>query len=173
MTMKININCTGTRTVNVADLKPFQGDLKEMSAESAGKLKASILKYGWRFPVFVWRDGKTDWIHDGHGRVIVLEKMLKEGYVIDDLPVVDIQAKDRKEAAELLLAVNSKYQTITDEGLHQFMVDMELDMEDLTAFDLPDIDMEGFSLDNSPASNETTTEQEDKKCPNCGILLNG
>src|SRR4030067_241178 len=172
---KIEIGCKGSRTILHSKLKPFQGSLKEMSKLSAEKLKASILKYGWRFPVFVWNDGKTDWIHDGHGRLLVLAELLKEGYTIDALPVVDIHAKDRKEAAELLLAVNSKYQTVTEEGLYQFMHEMELKMEDLTAFDLPDIDMEQFEAGYFGDKESKETEknvQEEIKCPNCGVVLN-
>src|SRR4030066_1166258 len=175
---KIDIGCKGSRTILHSKLKPFQGSLKEMSKLSAEKLKASILKYGWRFPVFVWNDGKTDWIHDGPGRLLVLAELLKEGYTIDALPLVHIHAKDRKEAAELLLAVNSKYQTVTEEGLYQFMHEMELKMEDLTAFDLPDIDMEQFEAgyfeeENSTGSEESEQNvQEEIKCPNCGVVLN-
>ena len=158
---KIEIGCKGSRTILHSKLKPFQGSLKEMSKLSAEKLKASILKYGWRFPVFVWNDGKTDWIHDGHGRLLVLAELLKEGYTIDALPVVDIHAKDRKEAAELLLAVNSKYQTITEEGLYQFMHEMDLKMEDLTVFDLPDIDMEQFEAGYFEEENDGLTDPDD------------
>ena len=110
---QIPIRCKGNRYLPFDKLKNFQGSLKEMSEANAGKLKASILKYGWVAPVFVWGG---DYILDGHGRLLVLGELLKDGYTIGELPVVDIEAQTKKEAAEILLAINSKYQTITDEG---------------------------------------------------------
>ncbi len=138
---QIPIRCKGNRYLPFDKFKTFQGALKEMSEANAGKLRQSILKYGWVAPVFVWN--KND-ILDGHGRLLVLGELLKEGCTIGDLPVVDIEAKTKKEAAEILLAINSKYQTITDEGLYQFMNEMDLGIEDLTIFELPDIDFKEF-----------------------------
>ncbi|MBI5886139.1 MAG: hypothetical protein HZB85_06105, partial [Deltaproteobacteria bacterium] len=138
---QIPVRCKGNRYLPFDRLKTFQGDLKEMSEGNAGKLKASILKYGWVAPVFVWNKNE---ILDGHGRLLVLGELLKEGFTIGDLSIVDIEAQTKKEAAEILLAINSKYQTITDEGLYQFMNEMDLGIEDLAIFELPDIDFKEF-----------------------------
>ncbi len=143
-TKYIPIRCKGNRYLSYDRLKTFQGDLKEMTETNAEKLKASILKYGWVAPIFVWG---SDYILDGHGRLLVLGELLKEGYTIGDLPVVDIEARTKKEAAEILLAINSKYQTITDEGLYRFMDEMELGIEDMSIFELPDIDFKGFEAE--------------------------
>ena len=165
----IPINCKGNRSIPFSKLRAFQGNLKVMSKESAGKLRASILRHGWVTPVFVW--GK-DYILDGHGRLLVLGELLKEGYTISDLPVCDIEAATKKEAAQILLAINSKYQTITDEGLYEFMAAMELDMGDLVEIDLPDIDLEEFSNNFFTESSETTEpallQTFDCKCSKCG-----
>ncbi len=171
----IPIRCKGSRTLSYRVLKPFQGNLKEMSKDSADKLRASILKYGWRFPVFVWKEGKTEWVHDGHGRLLVLKSLIAEGYTIDDLPVADIEAKDKREAAELLLALNSHYGRLTEEGLYEFMHDMEIDPAALTAIDLPDIDMseflEGYFETPGAEGGEPEKEKAAKTCPSCGYEL--
>lgn len=170
----IPIKCgQGLRAVSYRSLKPFQGSLKEMSQDSAKKLRASILKYGWRFPVHVWRDGDTDYVHDGHGRLNVLKSLIAEGYMIDKIPVVDIQADDRRMAAALLLAVNSKYGTITGDGLYEFMHDMDIDPIVLETFDLPDIDLDDFRAEFFEHNNMDDEEAEpleakSKACPNCG-----
>ncbi len=153
----IPIRCKGNRHLPYDRLKAFQGDLKEMTEANAEKLKASILKYGWVAPVFVWG---SDYILDGHGRLLVLGGLLKEGYSIADLPVVDIEAQTKKEAAEILLAINSKYQTITDEGLYQFMHDMDLNLEDLSIFELPDIDLKEFEAEFFSEETEAAEEEE-------------
>src|SRR3989304_6287600 len=165
----IPINCKGNRSIPFSELRTFQGNLKEMSKESAGKLRASILKHGWVAPVFVW---DKDFILDGHGRLLVLAELLKEGYTIKDLPVCDIEATTKKEAAQILLAINSKYQTITDDGLYEFMAAMELDMGDLEEIDLPDIDFEKFGSNfftEPPETTDPTPSQIfDCKCSKCG-----
>lgn len=153
---QIPIRCKGNRYLPFDSLKTFQGDLKEMTEANAGKLRASILKYGWVAPVFVWNKNK---ILDGHGRLLVLGELLKEGYTIDDLPIVDIEARTKKEAAEILLAINSKYQTITDEGLYQFMQDMNLEIGDLAIFELPDIDFKGFEAEFFTEDTEADEEE--------------
>ena len=141
--MQIPIKCKGNRNLSYKELKTFQGNLKEMSKSNAEKLKKSILKYGWIAPIFVWN---KDYILDGHGRLLILGELFKIGYQIDNLPIVDIEAKTKKEAAEILLAINSKYQNITEEGLYQFVNEMELDLTDIKDFELPDIDMERFEM---------------------------
>ena len=152
----IPIRCEGSRFLNYERLKTFQGDLKEMTKEAAGKLKASILKFGWVAPVFVWNKNE---ILDGHGRLLVLGELLKAGYTIGDLPVVDIEARTKREAAEILLAINSKYQTITDDGLYHFMHEMELGIDELSIFELPDIDLAEFEANFF----EDRAEEEEEK----------
>lgn len=132
------------RRVPWKSLKPFQGNLKEMSEDDAEKLRGSLLKFGWRFPIFVWKEKKNNWIHDGHGRLNVLKKLLEEGYTIGDIPVVDIQAKDKQEAGELLLALNSRFGKATPEGLYEFINEMGIDVETLLDYDFPDIDIDDF-----------------------------
>lgn len=141
MNKTIPIRCKGNRYLFHNKLKHFQGNLKEMRKEDAQKLRSLILKHGWIAPVFVWN---KNYILDGHGRMLVLGELLKEGYTIDALPVVDIEANTKKEAGEILLAINSHFQKITDEGLYQFLHEMEIDIESLKDFNLPDIDINNF-----------------------------
>lgn len=122
-------------------LVAFQGNLKEMSKDSALKLRESIFKHGWIAPVFVW---DKNYILDGHGRLLVLQELIKEGYTIGPIPIVDIEAKTKKEAGEILLSINSKYQRMTEEGLYEFLHEMDISLDDLPYIELPDIDLEQF-----------------------------
>lgn len=146
------------RTVPWDKLKPFQGSLKEMTEDDAMKLRASILKHGWRFPMFVWKEKKNNWIHDGHGRLNILKALVEEGYTIGEIPVVDITAKDKREAAELLLAVNSRFGKATPEGLYEFMNEMGLDVETLLEYDFPDLDIDDFISNFFEEVNEQADE---------------
>jgi len=124
----------------------MQGNLKELSKENYAKLKSSLLKYGFCFPVFCWNDGKTFFILDAHQRVKTLTKLRSEGYTIPDLPTVYIKAKDRIEAKELLFQLNSNYGKMTQEGVYEFINEpgFELLPEILNDVDLPEFDLGKF-----------------------------
>mgnify|MGYP003131800822 CR=1 FL=1 len=136
----IPIRCKGSKTVPFESLKPFQGNLKEMNLDDADKLRAEIVERGWIAPIFVWNDQ----IMDGHGRLYVLGQMLEDGYSIGELPVAEIDAKDETEAAKILLAINSHYQKITDDGLYEFVSRYNIKALDLENLELPDIDLGQF-----------------------------
>ena len=73
--MSIEINCTGSDTIQLHELTEFQGELKERSAGDVEKIIKSIKKHGFSFPFFVWKnDGKNNVI-DGHGRLKALQQM--------------------------------------------------------------------------------------------------
>ena len=105
------------------------------------KLRKSIEKYGFRFPVFVW----NNCILDGHQRVFTINRMITEGWSIVKIPVVDIEADNEKEAKKLLLLVSSRYGHVTEEGFYEFLSLSDLDWEELkTEIDLPEIDIKKF-----------------------------
>lgn len=164
---EILIRCKGSRVVSYSKLKAFQGGLKKMGKEDFESLKGQILKHGWVAPVFVWAG--HDEILDGHGRLFVLEELLKEGYTIGDLPVADIEAKDRKEAAQILLAINSRYQKIVGEGLYNFGKEMGFDISDFEGMSLPEIDLGKFKKDFFGEASEGESKEDSvvpKKDPN-------
>ena len=138
----IEVRCKGNRTLPYRKFKTFQGNLKNISKENFTKLKNSILRFGWIAPIFVWNKNE---ILDGHGRLLVLDDLVKENYTIAEIPVVDIEAKTKKEAAQILLSINSKYQEITEEGLSEFMQIMDLSISELDDVNISDIDMTHFA----------------------------
>lgn len=138
---QIPITCTGSKTVPLDELQNFQGNLKTLEKPQLDKLKRSIVKYGFSFPVFVWGTQ----ILDGHQRLFATKELVKDGYMVADIPVVEIEAADKKEAGEKLLALNSSYAKITGEGLYEFLHDMDIDIGALADdLELPDIDMDKF-----------------------------
>lgn len=133
--MKIEINCTGSDTIQLHELTEFQGELKERSAGDIEKIIKSIRKHGFSFPFFVWRnDGKNNVI-DGHGRLKALQQMAAAGEEIPALPCVYISAKDEAEAKEKLLKLNSQYGHMTAESVAAFLGDIKIDFDELA---LPD-----------------------------------
>ncbi len=77
--------------------------------------------------------------------------MLSEGWTVGDIPVVEIEAENEKEAKKLLLLISSRYGHVTEEGFYEFVSMNELDWEELKLeIDLPEITdefWEGYAKD--------------------------
>lgn len=135
---KIKISCKYTDSVAIDDLIEFQGELKTINKEELKKLKESILKYGFSFPIFIWKNK----ILDGHQRLEAIKELTDNGYEIKDnvIPVVNIEAKNEKEAAEKLLLINSRYATIDQGGFEVFAHDMNINLSEMIPLiELPEI----------------------------------
>jgi len=163
---KIKITCKVQKYLPIDQIKNFQGDLKTIDRHELEKAKGSIKKYGFSFPVFVWRK----YILDGHQRILATRGLLKQGYKIDDIPVVEIQATNRKEAAEKLLLVNSRYAKITKKGLAGFIEDFEIEIADIAGnIEFTEKNLDEFLAElmkeeekEDPAENEIETLKPDK-----------
>ena len=177
MSKQVKINCKGSRTVDLGDLRPFQGDLKSLTEANYIKLRGLIQSMGFSFPIFVWTDKEHEqsYILDGHQRVRTLQKMADEGYKIPKIPIADVAATSFKQAKEKLLAAASHFGRFEHQGLYEFVVENEFDASFLEEnFDLPGIDLNKFNMDffGEP---ERTDEAEDvgeletkNTCPKCG-----
>jgi hypothetical protein len=154
----VRIACTGSESLDFRKIKPMQGSLKSRSKADIDKIIRSIIIHGFSFPFFIWRDGKTHCALDGHGRLSALLEMTKRGYYIDEehnlqtddkpwevplLPGVFIEARNRDEAKEKLLKLNSRYGVITESGFKLFS-------EGLKALDLTGISLKFESLELKP-----------------------
>ena len=131
----IEINCTGSDTIQLHQLTEFQGELKERSAGDVEKIIKSIKKHGFSFPFFVWKKGDKNNVLDGHGRLMALKQMAAAGEEIPALPCVYISAKDEAEAKEKLLKLNSQYGHMTADSVAAFLGDIKIDFDELA---LPD-----------------------------------
>lgn len=123
----------------------FQGELKELSVGNLKKLKQSIIKHDFADPLKIWNDGEKDNILDGHQRKLALEDLTKDGVIVpEELPAIWIDCKDKKEAAELVLAYNSQYGKVSHDTLYKFHHDMKLDLGSLENIDIPEINIDLF-----------------------------
>jgi site-specific DNA-methyltransferase (adenine-specific) len=127
----IKIKCDAEQTLELSQITDFQGDLKERTGDDMAKIKRSILKHGIAFPLFIWRSGKINYCLDGHCRTRALREMQAEGEIIPPLPVVYIHAKNKDEAKELLLKLNSQYGHMTAESVAAFLDGLEIDINDI------------------------------------------
>ena len=133
----ISIKCETKDTMKLEDMTVLQGNLKARTDDDYAKIKKSILKYGFSFPAFIWveKKTKTNYLIDGTGRYSALKQMQEEGYIIPELPIVYIQAKDKAEAKNKLLRLNSQYGKMSKDSVLEFASDIELDFSEIA---LPD-----------------------------------
>ena len=127
----ISIKCETSEKLEIAEMTEMQGGLKERTDIDYDKIKLSICKFGFSFPFFIWKSGKTNYLIDGHGRFATLCKMQKDGYLIPPLPVVYIQCKNKTEAKQKLLRLNSTYGKMTKESVLEFAEDIEINFDEI------------------------------------------
>lgn len=154
----VEIKCETKDRLNIAEMTELQGTLKQRTDIDYDKIKLSIIKYGFSFPFFVWNDGKKNYILDGHGRFATLCKMQKDGYDIPDLPVVYVDCKDKNEAKQKLLRLNSQYGKMTRESVLEFATGLDLNFDELA---LPGaaIDFTESVVNDNEVTDETNTSE--------------
>ncbi|MFQ5850908.1 MAG: hypothetical protein ACE5JU_10005 [Candidatus Binatia bacterium] len=177
-TKKIRVTCKGATTLRLGEVREFQGGLKSLHKEEYEKLRRSLLRYGFSYPLFVWRSRGRNLCLDGHQRVRVLAKLAEEGYAIPPLPVDYVEAGSEKEAREKVLLLSSQYGKMADESLYAYFSEGGLDFPDLKeVLELPQIDLgkfeKGWMSDPNfqPGSENEQGRLDEKakvKCPECG-----
>lgn len=142
----IRITCKSGYSTSIDELKPLQGDLKELSKENYAKLKKEIITEGFDAPFFVWTESaNARWILDGHQRLRTLIKMREEGFEVGDLPYIPIEAQDMAEAKRKLLGYASQYGSITSQGLYEFLEKSNIPFDEMDArFRFPEIKNDQF-----------------------------
>lgn len=107
-----------TELIKWREIKPLQPDnLKHIF--NYKYIEDSILTHGFSMPFFVWQNGDDIFAVDGHSRIEVLNNLEN---VPEQLPATFINAKDRKEAIEILLEVfNQKSNPIANEVLTEWV----------------------------------------------------
>lgn len=140
----ISIRCEAQEYHDIEDLIPFQGKLKSISSDNFHKLKESIKSDGIPLGFHIWKQKDKTYIMDGHHRKMALQALKDEGYFIPPVPCNLVIAKSKKEAAKIVLISNSKYSRVSEESLSDYMIDMELKVEDLENLDIPELNMDDF-----------------------------
>lgn len=137
---KIEIKCVGNSTRGLDELKEFQGDLKGLPEENYQKLKGDILTLGFCAPIFIWNNN----ILDGHQRTKTLKRMREEGFEIPPIPVVNVQAKDEKDAKKIVLSLTSQFGKMTNESLMEYMKREGFNIDDIQDFNFVELEMDNF-----------------------------
>jgi hypothetical protein len=158
--------------IELEKLNPFQPDsLKSMTKESFEKLKESILLNNFVTSFYVWDDGESLWIIDGHHRKYALEDLKSSGVIIPDkFLCVFLRFQDEKQAAQALLTYASNHAKLHPEGFMEYCAEYNLNLKMLEqTLEIPGINIEKLDSDMLSQEPEETKESDSKliKCPNC------
>ena len=155
-------------TIDYHKLSILQGDLKTLTEGNKTKLCKSILTHGYFIPAFVWRYGEDIYILDATQRYHALQELEKQGYTIPDIPYIEIEAKDKKDAAQKLLQITSRYGTV-NEGT-SFFKDFDIGLDFMDEIEIPELELNFEGLEEEPKEKEISEEdlEFEHKCPKCG-----
>lgn len=130
--MKIKIQEINVRRIDYRQLKPIQGNLKDLSEVNYKRLKKSFEEKGLFVPLFVWEHEGQFKLLDGHGREKLFQKegavfVDEKGIETHDVPCLIVQADSLQDAKEKILIISSQYQSITQDGFKLFTQDLNFD----------------------------------------------
>jgi hypothetical protein len=125
----VRVSCKSAAKVPLADLVPFQSDLKHIDKMELLKLKRSIVRFGFSSPMAVWKSGDKYHLLDGHQRVKALKELAVEGFEIPDIPITIIEAENRQEAKEKVMLLISVFGKVDKNGLNHFIKDAGIKMD--------------------------------------------
>ena len=140
---KIKIKCKGSGTLELGKFQTFQGNLKNIEYKNLLKLIKSILKIGFIAPIFIWNNKNE--ILDGNQRLTALYFLDGQGFHIPDIPIVNITAKNKKEA---LLVITSHYADFDKEVADEWVLEIGDDIGDIIRIQDFDIELSDFEDNN-------------------------
>ena len=153
--------------VDYHKLSILQGSLKTLSETNKAKLCKSILEHGYFIPAFIWRSGEDMYILDATQRYHALEELERKGYTIPDIPYIEIEAKDKKDAAKKLLQITSRYGEINVET--SFFEDFNIEIDYINDIAIPELDTVFEDMKEDPKVKELDKDKElSYRCPKCG-----
>jgi len=164
--MIIDIKVKGTKTKPLKDFENFQGNLKSLPSDKLEKLKTNILKNGFISPIFLWKG--NNYILDGHQRITALKSLIYEGHGVSSdeglgaaLPYIEIEAKDKTEAAKYVLAYNSQFGNIERQGFVEFTANFDIDIPSLSEEVALDFDFSSVGDHLRVNGDGTVTEEKE------------
>lgn len=145
----------GLIDVDWRKIKALQPDDVKINT-NINALKKSLKKHGFSLPFAVWKDGPTIYTIDGHTRKRALEELKHEGEEVPDkLKAFEIDAKNRKEAVQILVEVfNQKHNPFDNEVLINWLDVEQVEIQDLEAVNL-----------SSPIIEKNEAQEDDFEIP--------
>ncbi len=153
-----------TELVDWQKINPLQPDNVKV-IQNMQHLKNSILKYGFSMPFYVWENKGEIFAIDGHTRKQALLEMQD---VPKMLPATFINAKNRKEAIQILIDVYNQRQNAFDaDVLIEFI---EAEVVDVTIESVNVIINENYEINGN--ENEKNSSQNNEPSTMIAVTLN-
>lgn len=175
----LKIDCEGSGTAVLEELRDFQGELKQISRDNLEKMKTELKAKGFYAPFLVWENRSGKHVMDGHQRVKALTELREEGWEIPPLPVAIVKARTVKEAKAKLLHITSQYGEFNTGALYDYVTEFEialdtirLTQDELTVQEMG-FNIDGFFTEIERAPNGAGGNGQDEgpqviQCPHCG-----
>lgn len=155
----IRVTCDTKLSIPWEELHEIQGKLKTMPPDRFNDLRQGFISDGINFPLSVWKelvnlpgeDGADRsvtkwWIVDGHGRKLVRNELVADGWTVPDAPCVAIEAVSLADAKRRVLAASSKFNMMTEDGLRDYVREMAMPPGELDRYHFDEIDMPKFKV---------------------------
>ena len=136
---EIRIRCEGKEYHDIDDLTQFQGKLKSITSEKFNELKESLKSDGLPLGFHIWKSKDKTFIMDGHHRKMAMQALRDEGWFVPPVPCNLVIAKTKKEAAKVVLISNAKYAKMSQDSLSDFMIEYDLQLDDIINIDIPEL----------------------------------
>lgn len=162
---KINIEVSDkVNLLKPESLRVIQKNLKSLSKTNYEKLKSEIIKNGFSFAIHYWNNkkDKTLDVLDGTQRLRTILEMKKEGFSCDEIPCIEVKAKDFKQALSKLLGGASSYGHFEKEGLYELMHEFEISLDELVNIEFPGLDLIEFEKEFFLDYDDKTSEEDDE-----------
>jgi uncharacterized lipoprotein YehR (DUF1307 family) len=107
-------------------------------------------------------------ILDATQRYHALEELERKGYSIPAIPYIEIEAKDKKDAAKKLLQITSRYGEINPEST--FFEDFNIEIEYIGDIEIPELNVKFEDSKEESKEKELDENREPRHtCPKCGF----
>lgn len=168
MEKELKVRVAGKLHLPYTALRGIQGSLKEMSKSRFESLKKTLIDDGITFVWHVWREpGNADspwYIIDGHGRTLTVKHLVEvDGYKCPDLPCAEIYAETYQQAKKLVLNSSAVYNQITQQGLYEYVTDLDMPLDNLEDYELPGIDWDAFRAEYFEEKKEESVPEQRTK----------
>jgi len=153
----------------------MQGNLAELSKQDFERLRKSLISEGFTYAISVWENPDTGEkkLLDGHARVRTCKHLVEDdGFVVEPLPAVIVQAASERAARKKLLLGRSEYHKTTKQGLYEFLHESSIEVAEVkdvvkfSTLDMDDFVTEFYGDDNPTDPSEDLSESFSIKCKN-------
>lgn len=148
------------------ELTPYEKNARIHAEADIETIKNSIDEFGMCDPIGIWSEKNI--IVEGHGRMLALKELGHEKAPCIRLDHLSDEQRRAYALAHNKTAEMSKW----DFGmLESEIAELNLDMSDFGFTEISDLDVDSFFEDAEPKAEPEIEEDEEIKCPHCGMYF--